>query len=212
MQLQAVVLFCPLQFANGGEIIPFHLWSVLGNFLTWKLAKQNMLANGSKGMGQPLVLVVDDNKITTKLLARYLTAAGYRVAEAYDGMECLEKIEEEIPDAVILDVMMPRLDGYETVQRIRSDVKTRDIPVVIVTALNDVANQVKAIESGADDFLSKPIEDKLLIAKVKILTSLSMQRKRIAALEEMLESCLNGDATPEEIRSRLELLRMEQQA
>jgi len=161
-------------------------------------------------MAQPLVLVVDDNKITTKLLARYLTAAGYRVAEAYDGMECLEKIEEEMPDAVILDVMMPRLDGYETVQRIRADAKTRDLPVVIVTALNDVANQVKAIESGADDFLSKPIEDKLLIAKVKILTSLSMQRKRIAALEAMVEECLSGSANPEDIRSRLELLRMEQ--
>lgn len=142
----------------------------------------------------PLVLVVDDNKITTKLLNRYLTAAGFVVKEAYDGIECLEKVEEQIPDAIVLDVMMPRLDGYETVKRLKSDARFAAIPVVIVTALNDVANQVKAIEAGADDFLSKPIEDKLLIAKVRLLTSVSIERKRVTALKEACRRLQNGDA------------------
>ena len=141
----------------------------------------------------PLVLVVDDNKITTKLLNRYLTAAGFTVKEAYDGIECLEKVEEQIPDAIVLDVMMPRLDGYETVKRLKADSQFAAIPVVIVTALNDVANQVKAIEAGADDFLSKPIEDKLLIAKVKLLTSVSIERRRVAALMEACRRLKNGE-------------------
>lgn len=152
---------------------------------------------------KPLALVVDDNKITTKLLNRYLTPAGYNVKEAYDGVECLEKVQEEIPDAIVLDVMMPRLDGYETVKRLKADPKTARIPVVIVTALNDVSNQVKAIESGADDFLSKPIEDKLLIAKVKLLSSLSVAQRRVDTLTELLGKSLKGEISQDEVQSRL---------
>jgi two-component system cell cycle response regulator len=155
---------------------------------------------------KPLALVVDDNKITTKLLNRYLTPAGYNVKEAYDGIECLEKVQEEMPDAIVLDVMMPRLDGYETVKRLKSDPKTAKIPVVIVTALNDVSNQVKAIESGADDFLSKPIEDKLLIAKVKLLSSLSVEQRRVHLLTELLGKALDGQLSKDEAQQKLATL------
>ena len=147
---------------------------------------------------KPLVLVVDDNKITTKLLNRYLTPAGFNVKEAYDGVECLERVEEAKPDAIVLDVMMPRMDGYETVRRLKAEAENRNIPVVIVTALNDVANQVKAIEAGADDFLSKPIEDKLLIAKVRLLTNLSLQRRQVAVLNELLDKALSGTLDDDE--------------
>lgn len=122
-------------------------------------------------MKKPLIMVVDDNKITTKLLHRYLDANGYEAVEAYDGQECLDKLNDHSPDAIVLDVMMPRLDGYQTVERIKASDKTKHIPVVIVTALNDVQNQIKAIDAGADDFLSKPVEEKLLIAKVKLLSN-----------------------------------------
>lgn len=159
---------------------------------------------------KPLVLVVDDNKITTKLLNRYLTPAGYNVKEAYDGIECLEKVEEEPPDAIVLDVMMPRMDGYETVKRLKDSQDTAHIPVVIVTALNDVANQVKAIEAGADDFLSKPIEDKLLIAKVKLLTSLSTKRKQVNALTDLLKKYRDdGALNNEEVSATLSNLEIE---
>lgn len=124
-------------------------------------------------MAKPYLLVVDDNRITTKLLRRYLEANGYEASEAYDGVECLERVAERMPDAIVLDVMMPRLDGYETVKKLRESPVTEKIPVVIVTALNDVSNQLKAIEAGADDFLSKPIEEKLLIAKVKLLSTVN---------------------------------------
>lgn len=137
-------------------------------------------------MSKPFVLVVDDNRITTKLLRRYLESNGFEAAEAYDGIECLEKVAERSPDTIVLDVMMPRMDGYETVKRLRENPATSKIPVVIVTALNDVANQLKAIESGADDFLSKPIEEKLLIAKVKLLTNLNLQRTKAEQLERTI--------------------------
>ena len=129
-------------------------------------------------MRKPFIMVVDDNKITTKLLRRYLEANSYDAVEAYDGIDCLEKVELRLPDAIVLDVMMPRLDGYETVKKLKAQEHTKNIPVVIVTALNDVANQIKSIEAGADDFLSKPIEEKLLIAKVKLLSSFNIERKK----------------------------------
>lgn len=145
-------------------------------------------------MAKPYLLVVDDNRITTKLLRRYLEANGYDAAEAYDGVECLERVAERMPDAIVLDVMMPRLDGYETVKKLRESPATDKIPVVIVTALNDVSNQLKAIEAGADDFLSKPIEEKLLIAKVKLLSTVNIERKKVAALKELLIQQGGADA------------------
>lgn len=143
-------------------------------------------------MKKPYILVVDDNRITTKLLRRYLEANGYEASESYDGVDCLEKVEERHPDAIVLDVMMPRLDGYETVKRLKAQEATNHIPVVIVTALNDVANQIKSIEAGADDFLSKPIEEKLLIAKVRLLSSLNIEKKKALALENVINKVSSG--------------------
>lgn len=138
-------------------------------------------------MSSKPILVVDDNKITTKLLKRYLESNGYDVMIAHDGIECLDAVKERKPYAIVLDVMMPRMDGYETVRHLKSDPNNADIPVVIVTALNDTANQLKSIEAGADDFLSKPIEEKLLVAKVKLLSNLNIAQKKVITLKEALE-------------------------
>ena len=138
-------------------------------------------------MPKPFILVVDDNKITTKLLRRYLEANGFDAKEAYDGIDCLEKVEEQYPDAIVLDVMMPRMDGYETVRKLKENENTRHIPVVIVTALNDVANQLKSIEAGSDDFLSKPIEEKLLIAKVRLLSTLNISNTKVKNLKKIVK-------------------------
>ncbi|MFN3781864.1 MAG: PleD family two-component system response regulator, partial [Candidatus Kapaibacteriota bacterium] len=146
-------------------------------------------------MRKPLIYIVDDNKITVKLMKRYLEVNGFEVGEAYDGVECLELVQKQKPDAIVLDVMMPRLDGYETVKRLKENPDTKFIPVVIVTALNDVPNQVKAIESGADDFLSKPIEEKLLIAKVRLLSNLSIYMQREKKLKEVVVALQNNDST-----------------
>lgn len=151
-------------------------------------------------MSKPYVLVVDDNKITTKLLRRYLEANGFDAVEAYDGIECLEKVNEREPDAIVLDVMMPRMDGYETVKNLKADDRTKKIPVVIVTALNDVSNQIKSIEAGADDFMSKPIEEVLFIAKVKLLSDFSISSKKCRNLKDMVHKVKSGSMKLEDIK------------
>jgi len=148
-------------------------------------------------MKKPFILVVDDNRITTKLLRRYLEANNYEAKEAYDGIDCLEKVEQQMPDAIVLDVMMPRLDGYETVKKLKSQDHTKHIPVVIVTALNDVANQIKSIEAGADDFLSKPIEERLLIAKVELLSKLNILNLQNKVLKDEINKA--GGKTADQV-------------
>ncbi|MCS6966368.1 MAG: response regulator [Candidatus Kapabacteria bacterium] len=150
-------------------------------------------------MGVPYVLVVDDNRITVKLLRRYLEKHGYEVAEAYDGTECLETVAQRAPDAIVLDVMMPQMDGYTTVRRLRQQEETALVPVVIVTALNDVSNQVRAIEAGADDFLGKPVDERLLIAKVKLLTTLSHLRRGCRLLYDHVRQTGAGVSLPPEL-------------
>lgn len=144
---------------------------------------------------KPYILIVDDNKITTRLLRRYIEANGFESGDAGDGIECLESLSIRRPNAIFLDVMMPRMDGMDTVRAIKANPATRTIPVVIVTALNDIATQAKAVEAGADDFLTKPIEENLLIAKCKLLTELDRQRNTIASLREVVHAFRSGQAS-----------------
>lgn len=157
-------------------------------------------------MAKPYILVVDDNKITTKLLRRYLEANNFEAKEAYDGIDCLEKVEERHPDAIVLDVMMPRMDGYETVKRLKDNDATRHIPVVIVTALNDVANQLKSIEAGSDDFLSKPIEEKLLIVKVRLLSNLNIFNQKANSFLDILNGVAAGNIPVADIQNKIKEL------
>jgi len=144
-------------------------------------------------MVRPYILVVDDNRITTKLVLRYLQIHGYEAAEAADGVECLERVRERKPDAIILDVMMPRMDGFETARALKADSYSANIPIAIVTALNDMATQVRAVDAGADDFLTKPLEEKLLVTKVRILTDLSRARRQNEEYEKAINCFRGGD-------------------
>lgn len=120
------------------------------------------------------VLVVDDIFPNVKLLEAKLTSEYYDVLTAQSGQEALDKVAAESPDIVLLDVMMPGMDGFEVCQRIKADPKTAHIPVVMVTALTDTADRVRGLESGADDFLSKPLNDTALMARVRSLVRLKM--------------------------------------
>ena len=120
------------------------------------------------------VLVVDDILPNVKLLEAKLMSEYYDVLTATSGAQALEKIEHENPDIVLLDVMMPGMDGFEVCTRIKSNPKLAHIPVVMVTALTDSADKVRGLEAGADDFLSKPINDMALMARVRSLVRLKM--------------------------------------
>ncbi len=120
------------------------------------------------------VLVVDDILPNVKVLSAKLLSEYYDVISAYSGQEALEKIDAQHPDMVLLDVMMPGMDGFEVCQRIKSNPATMHIPVVMVTALSEVADRVKGLQAGADDFLTKPVNDTALFARVKSLLRLKM--------------------------------------
>jgi two-component system cell cycle response regulator len=120
------------------------------------------------------ILVVDDILPNVKLLEAKLTNEYYDVITAMSGAEALEKLESEGADMVLLDVMMPEMDGFECCRRIKDNPKTAHIPVVMVTALTDVSDRVNGLEAGADDFLTKPVNDTALMARVRSLVRLKM--------------------------------------
>jgi len=120
------------------------------------------------------VLVVDDIMPNVKLLEAKLSSEYYDVLTATNGLEALEKVATQSPDIVLLDVMMPGMDGFEVCKRIKADPATAHIPVVMVTALTDSSDRIKGLEAGADDFLSKPLNDIALMSRVRSLVRLKM--------------------------------------
>lgn len=120
------------------------------------------------------ILVVDDNPLNVKLLMARLGREYYSVTSAASGMEALDKMRAAPPDLVLLDVMMPEMSGFDVCIQIRKDPKIRHIPVIMVTALSDVQDRVYGLEAGADDFLSKPINDLVLLARVRSSLRLKM--------------------------------------
>ncbi len=118
------------------------------------------------------VLLVDDNAQNLELLEAYLEdLTDVRVVTATNGLEAMTKVAEETPDLILLDIMMPKMSGFEVCKRIKSDLKTRDIVVVMVTALNEPSDVERAAECGTDDYLTKPIERKAFVGLVRNLLS-----------------------------------------
>ena len=140
------------------------------------------------------ILVVDDQPLNVKLLADTLRIQGYEVVTATSGREALEKIDDDAPDLVLLDVVMPEMDGYEVCRAIRARPETQILPVIMVTALDPHEERIKGLEAGADDFLTKPVNQQELMARVKSLLRIKSlhdtvqdQARELAALNRDLE-------------------------
>src|ERR1700741_641662 len=129
------------------------------------------------------VLVVDDILSNVKLLEAKLSAEYFEVITAFNGEQALAKVADELPDIILLDVMMPGMDGFEVCRRIKAAPKTAHIPVILVTALDQPSDRVTGLEAGADDFLTKPVHDLALFARVRSLVRLKMMTDELRMRE-----------------------------
>lgn len=141
---------------------------------------------------KPRVLVVDDNPLNVKMLEAMLLPYKYEVSKALGGLEALALIERGDIDLVLLDIMMPGLNGIEVCQRIKRQEQTRVIPVVMVTALGETEAKVRSIEAGADDFISKPVNRLELLARTRSLISVKRLNEKMIAFENVLISLANA--------------------
>jgi putative two-component system response regulator len=140
-------------------------------------------------MDQPTpatILVADDQAANRELLEQLLTTEGIRVISANDGQEALSLIAAHEVDLVLLDVMMPRVNGFEVCQRIKADVQTDLIPVILVTSLTNKEDRIQGIQSGADDFLTRPVDRVELLARVRSLLKLKMRTDELERAESVL--------------------------
>jgi two-component system, OmpR family, alkaline phosphatase synthesis response regulator PhoP len=121
---------------------------------------------------KPTVLVVDDNVQNLELIQAYLEELDVATVAAYDGQQAMDCVRQKEPDLILLDVMMPKMSGFEVCKRLKKDPKTSDIPIIMVTALNELGDIERGIDSGTDDFLTKPVNKWELITRVKTMLKL----------------------------------------
>jgi signal transduction histidine kinase len=139
------------------------------------------------------VLIVDDTKHVVVLLKHYCQKAGYVVYEAFNGKEALDRLKEDKPDIILLDVMMPGIDGFTVAQSIRENEDTKFMPIIMVTALSELEDRVKALNIGVDDFLTKPVDELLLITKIKSLLKAKEQKDELDKIKFEYTSMLVHD-------------------
>ncbi len=140
--------------------------------------------------GPSRVLIADDNHQNCELLDAYLSQEGYDIEMVYDGQQTLDRVALSQPDLILLDIMMPRMSGYEVCERLKRDKATRDIPIIMVTALAEMGDIEKAVNAGADDFLTKPVNKLELTTRVRSLLRvrhLTNERDRLLAYVASVE-------------------------
>jgi two-component system alkaline phosphatase synthesis response regulator PhoP len=133
------------------------------------------------------ILIADDNEANVELLEAYLSGMDVDVAVAVDGQDTLDKAAAFNPHLILLDVMMPKLSGFEVCQKLKGDPKSSKIMILMVTALNEHGDMERGVESGADDFLSKPVNKESLIKRVQIMLKLRNVTDELERLRQYIE-------------------------
>jgi CheY-like chemotaxis protein len=134
-------------------------------------------SKNSADLSGSTILLVDDNAQNLELMQAFLEELPCKIHTASDGIEAIEKIERFLPDLLILDVMMPRMSGFEVCQKIKSQPSTRDIVVIMVTALHEVSDYERAVECGTDEFITKPVNKLELLTRVRTLLELALVKQ-----------------------------------
>jgi signal transduction histidine kinase len=134
---------------------------------------------------QNSILIVDDTPTNLKVLFTLLNQSGFKVSIAKSGESALEKVKEVLPDLILLDVMMPGIDGFETCRRLKADPRTKDIPVIFMTVLSEVVDKVKGLNLGAVDYITKPIEQDEVLARINVHLELRKAQLRLVQEEKM---------------------------
>jgi DNA-binding response OmpR family regulator len=150
-------------------------------------------ATSSDSARLPRILIADDNPQGVELLEAYLTGCGYEIATAMDGEETLRKVKEWHPDLVLLDIMMPKISGFEVCKRLRADAQTRAIAVLMVTALDQPSDGERAVDVGTDDFLTKPINKNELLLRVRSVLKSRGQNCDLDRTLAYIEAVEQGD-------------------
>jgi two-component system, OmpR family, alkaline phosphatase synthesis response regulator PhoP len=149
------------------------------------------------------ILLVDDNLQNLELMQAYLESLPCRLMTAVDGVEAVRTIDRDPPDLMLLDIMMPRMSGFEVCQKVKSNPATRDIVIIMVTALHEVGDYERAVECGTDDFLAKPVNKIELLTRVRSLLRLRLLKRRF---EELLLQRRPSGESPQEPDAELDLL------
>jgi CheY-like chemotaxis protein len=156
-----------------------------------RVASQASAAAPEGTSSPPRVLIADDNSQGVELLEAYLSGAEYLLATAADGEQTLNKVKEWQPDLILLDVMMPKISGFEVCKRLRAEPQTRDIGILMITALDQPSDIERAVEAGTDDFLTKPINKSELLLRVRSVLKSRLNKRdldRALAYIEEVES------------------------
>lgn len=128
------------------------------------------------------ILLVDDNVQNLELMQAYLESLPCRIVTATDGAEAVQMVDRDPPDLILLDIMMPRMSGFEVCQKLKTNPATRDIVIIVVTALHEVGDYERAVDCGTDDFLTKPVNKIELVTRVRSLLRLRLLKRRFEEL------------------------------